>query len=289
MINKLIQDFLNDLKNTRHRSARTARNYDFYLKRFLVWLNELKISSPEKITSEVVNGYSAWLKKLSSAIRKTKLKDNTRNYHLIALRAFLKYLVKKKVNSLSPNKVRLAVWRGADPIFLEKNELEKLLEAPFKINQEKILQLRDRAILELILCSGLKVSEVATLERNKINLKKESFVLFGRKKRTVFLSNQARYWLNQYLKARQDKNIFLFIGHDRASAVREKIGLTTRSVERTVEKYRQVSGTNKKITPQILRHSYAISLARGGETIETMKEKLGHLSLGSSARYFDNK
>ncbi|MEK7511520.1 MAG: tyrosine-type recombinase/integrase [Patescibacteria group bacterium] len=289
MIDKLIHDFLHDLENTRHRSSRTARNYDFYLKRFLVWLNQEKINSPEKITLETVNGYSSWLKKLSSTIRKTKLKDNTRNYHLIALRAFLKYLIKKKISSLSPDKVRLAVFRGTAPIFLEKNELEKLLEATFKTNQEKILQLRDRAILELILCTGLKVSEVAALEINKLNLKKDSFVLSGKKKRTIFVSNQARYWIKKYLESRYDKNRFLFISHDRASLAREKTGLTPRSLERVVEKYRQASGINKKITPQILRHCYAIHLARSGETIETMKERLGHLSLNSSSRYFDSK
>jgi len=288
-INKQIADFLNDLENKRRRSSRTARNYDFYLQRFLSWLKERGVDSPEEITNELINDYVRWLKMIKSSIKKTKLKDNTRNYHLIALRSFLKYLVKKKINSLPPNKVRLVAFHGARPIFLEKNELEKLLEAPFKTNQEKILQLRDRTILELILCAGLKVSEMAALKRNDVNLKKERFVLNNKTKRIVFLSNQARYWLRQYLTARQDKNNFLFIGHDRAFLAREKTGLTPRSIERTVEKYRQFSGVNKKITPQILRHSFAMNLARGGETAETMKNKLGHLSLGSSLRYLDSK
>lgn len=288
-IKKLIADFVNDLENNRRRSARTARNYDFYLKRFSDWLNESGVEVPGKITEQAIQDYSVWLKNVFSGTKKTKLKNNTRNYHLIAVRAFLKYLVRKKINSLAPKQVRLAVLTKSAPKFLEKIELEKLLEAPFKKNQEKILQLRDRAILELILCSGMKVSEIAGLNKDVMNLNKAAFAFKGKIKRTISLSNQVRYWLKKYFELRHDKNKFLFVSHDRASLAREKTGLTPRSIERLVERYGQMTVASKKVTPQILRHSYAINLARSGETIEIMKEKLGHRSLNSASCYFDNK
>ena len=146
-LNKLIHDFLVDLEVAKGRSDKTIRNYDFYLHRFSSWLEENGLTSPDKITDDIITKYRLWLNRLVDPVRKINLKKNTQNYHLIALRSFLKYLSKKDVKSLAPEKVDLAKMPGRMVEFVEGSDLDKLLEAPMNSEQEKIIQIRDRAIL----------------------------------------------------------------------------------------------------------------------------------------------
>ncbi|NQT49530.1 tyrosine-type recombinase/integrase [Candidatus Kuenenbacteria bacterium] len=284
-INTLITDFLEDLENKKKRSLRTVRNYDFYLRRFSCWAKKKKISDPEKITEQVVKRYRLWLDKIESSVKKAKLKLNTQTYHLIALRNYLKYLETEKINSLSPKKVKLPRLVQTKVEYLEVPEIQDLFGAPILVKQHKLFQARDRAILELLYCTGLKVSEVARLTIHDLDLKKG---LIMSAKRKITLTNQAKHWLQQYIKFRKKvDNEYLFIGHDRALHARKPKALTPRSVERIVKKYAQVADIEKKVTPQTLRHTYAINLIKKGDKIENIKKKLGYSVISSTLKYFE--
>jgi site-specific recombinase XerD len=290
-IDKLITEFLEELEVARGRSQKTIRNYDFYLRRFSGWLKENAVTEAGEITQEAVHKYRLWLNRLKDPIRKTTLKKNTQNYHLIALRAFLKFLAKRDVKSLAPEKIDLAKLPGRVVAFLEGSDLEKLLEAPLKYNQDKIIQYRDKSILETLFSTGLRVSEIAVLKKESINLQKDEFTVRGKggKPRIVFLSHQARHWIQEYLKLRKDSNGFLFIGHDRALNQREKNenekGISARSIERMVEKYARFSGTTKTVTPHTLRHSFATDLLMNGADIRSVQSMLGHSSITTTQIY----
>ncbi|MDD5043819.1 MAG: tyrosine-type recombinase/integrase [Patescibacteria group bacterium] len=287
---KLLGEFLDYLEIEKNRSRMTRRNYEFYLGRFLRWL-ELKKSrlAPEDITAENVRQYRLWLNRLAEDSGQP-LKKSTQNYHLIALRSFLKYLAKRDIKTLAPEKIELAKIGERTVEFLEGSDLEKFLEAPLLIKNPDIIKKRDKAILETLFATGLRVSELSNLKIDQINLKKDEFTVRGKgdKPRVVFLSNQAKYWIKEYLDARTDPNPFLFMGHDRASAKREmkKIPkLTPRSIQRLVEKYAKVAGLTKKITPHTLRHSYATDLLMNGADIRSVQAMLGHASITTTQIY----
>jgi site-specific recombinase XerD len=231
-ISKYLKEFLEYLEIEKNRSQKTIENYNFYLNRFVEWLGDKK---PEQITAEQVRKYRLWLNRLIDA-HGEPLKKNTQNYHLIALRSFLKYLAKRDVKTLAPEKIELMKMPDREVSFLEGSDLNRLLEAPLKINPKShakggqietknsknidLIKYRDKAILELLFSTGLRVSELANLKKENINLKKEEFTVTGkgRKSRVVFLSEQAKYWLKKYLDARKDINPFLFISHDKRTS-----------------------------------------------------------------------
>src|SRR3989338_2631585 len=241
-MNKEINNFLEYLEVEKGLSRITINNYAFYLKRFAEFSKEAGVTSEAKISKELVHRYRLWLNRLIDA-KGGNLKKNTQNYHLIALRGFLKYLVKTDIKSLEPEKVELAKQQQRQVDFLEGSDLARILEAPFKVDLPEIIRKRDKAILELFFSTGLRVSELCKLKIENINLKKDEFTVRGKgsKLRIVFLSDDAREWLKQYLEARHDVSPFLFIGHDKASGGREELeGLTPRSVQRLVQKYAKV-------------------------------------------------
>ncbi len=288
-IEKLIQDFLEDLEIAYNRSLRTVTNYNFYLSRFADWLKENKITKPQNITQNHIRQYRLWLNRLKSN-KKEGLKTNTQNYHLIAVRAWLKYLAKRDMNTLAPEKIDLAKVPIRTVDFLDGSDLERLLEAPLKTNNIGIIKKRDKAILETLFCTGLRVSELANLKVDSINLKKDEFTVRGKgdKPRIVFLSNQSKFWIAEYLNMRKDSNPFLFISHDRASKGRktiEQTGLTPRSIQRLVEKYAKAAGITKKVTPHTMRHSYATDLLMNGADIRSVQSMLGHASITTTQIY----
>ena len=199
---KLLTDFLEYLEIEKNVSPLTVKNYHFYLSRFLSW-GDLK--DPADITSEKVRQYRLYLNRLVNQ-QKEPLKASTRNYHLIALRAFLKYMAKRDVTTLSSEKVELAKQQERQVSFMEGSDLERFLEAPLKIEQQNIIQIRDKAILELLFSTGLRVSELAGLKKDQINMEKDEFTVRGKgsKLRVVFLSHNARHWIGEYLKKRTD-------------------------------------------------------------------------------------
>ena len=290
-LDKHITDFLEDLELARGRSQKTIRNYDFYLRRFSHWLEENKITSPEKIDQEHIRQYRLYLNRLKDPIRKITLKKNTQNYHLIAVRSFLKFLAKKDIKALAPEKIELAKIPTRIVDFLEGSDLDRLLETPLKADSPRVIQVRDKAILELFFSTGLRVSELTAIRRD-LNLEKDEFTVIGKgdKARIAFLSNQAKYWIKEYLKLRRDTNPFMFISHDKAADKREAsdtadTGLTPRSVERIIKRYAKLAGINKHVTPHTLRHSYATDLLMNGADIRSVQSMLGHASITTTQIY----
>jgi site-specific recombinase XerD len=286
-LQNLIREFLEYLEIEKGRSQMTIRNYEFYLNRFLAWSNS---KSPEQITSDTVRNYRLWLNRQKDAAGQF-LKKNTQNYHLIALRAFLKYLAKRDINTLPPEKIELAKMPERQIEFLEGFDLENFMEAPLKVEVPEIIKLRDKAILETLFSTGLRVSELSNLKKDDINLNKDEFTVRGKgsKLRVVFLSNQAKYWLKKYLEVRKDMSQYLFTNHDKASIMRNKTKkdkpLTPRSIQRIVEKYAKVAGITKKITPHVLRHSFATDLLINGADIRSVQSMLGHSSITTTQIY----
>ncbi|MCH7759144.1 tyrosine-type recombinase/integrase [Patescibacteria group bacterium] len=288
-LQKLITDFLEHLEIEKGCSQLTIRNYHFYLKRFLEFT---EINSPDKITYDQVRKFRLWLSRLQNP-RGGGLSPATQNYHLIALRVFLKYLSKRDIKALSPEKIELAKVGERQIYFLEGDDLEKLLDAPLQVKQGDIIKSRDKAILELFFSTGLRVSELTNLSREDINLKKNEFSVLGKGKRyrVVFLSQQAKYWLKKYLTMRSDMEPALFIRYDRAAKNSNQstrgpmAGLSPRSIQRLVKKYVKVAGLHKKITVHSLRHSYATDLLTGGADIRAVQELLGHKNITTTQIY----
>ncbi|HBU07317.1 MAG TPA: hypothetical protein DEB09_04510 [Candidatus Magasanikbacteria bacterium] len=302
-----LREFLEHLEIEKNRSDKTIQNYDFYLSRFLNWFGASK--NPEKIMAEDVRQYRLWLNRLVD-VHGESLKKNTQNYHLIALRSFLKYMAKRDVDTLASEKIELMKMPDREVSFLEGSDLNRLLEAPISMNQAKdgnektagtttLIKYRDKAILEMLFSTGLRVSELIKLKKDNVNLGKEEFTVTGkgRKTRVVFLSEQAKYWLKKYLETRKDMNPFLFISHDKRTGKggnmkmkgkkMESVDepLTPRSVQRLVQKYARAAGITKEVTPHTLRHSYATDLLQNGADIRSVQTMLGHSSITTTQIY----
>jgi len=276
--------FLEYLEIEKGRSPLTIRNYEFYLQRFLDWAKD---PSPDDVDSELVRQYRLHLNRLEDP-KRGLLKKSTQNYHLIALRSFLKYLARHDIESMAPEKIELAKQGSREPSFLDAVDLERLLEAPSKSNASDILKLRDRAILELFFSTGMRVSELAKLKKDQINLDREEFSVRGKgdKVRVVFLANQARHWLHEYLKHRDDDSPYMFVRHDRAKSGSEAAGpITPRSIERLVHRYSVEAGIPKKVSPHTLRHSFATDLLMNGADIRSVQSMLGHSSITTTQIY----
>ncbi|PIZ95731.1 MAG: hypothetical protein COX81_00265 [Candidatus Magasanikbacteria bacterium CG_4_10_14_0_2_um_filter_37_12] len=301
-IKKYLTEFLEHLEIEKNRSSKTVQNYDFYLRRFLDWLGNGK--SPGAITAEQIRKYRLWLNRLVD-VHGEPLKKNTQNYHLIALRSFLKYLAKRDVNTLAPEKIELMKMPDREVSFLEGSDLNKMLEAPLTNLETKnnnaessknltgstiLIAYRDKAILELFFSTGLRVSELVSLKKENINLKKDEFTITGkgRKTRVVFLSEQARHWIQKYLTTRHDFNPYLFVSHDKRTTQEKSTKdtpLTPRSMQRIVAKYARMAGITKSVTPHMLRHSYATDLLQNGADIRSVQAMLGHSSITTTQIY----
>jgi site-specific recombinase XerD len=286
-----ITDFLEYLEVERNRSQKTIQNYDFYLKRFCEWFGTQK--KPSSLQAEDVRKYRLWLNRLVD-VHGEPLKKNTQNYHLIALRSFLKYLAKRDINTLAPEKIELMKMPDREVSFLDRSDLERLLAAPFEwLSHEheggdRIALLRDKSILEMLFSTGMRVSELASLKIGAVNLKRDEFTISGkgRKRRVVFVSEQARYWLKKYLDARKDVNPHMFVSHDKRSGhSADDAPLTPRSVQRIIKKWAKAAGITKSVTPHTLRHSYATDLLQNGADIRSVQTMLGHSSITTTQIY----
>jgi len=301
-LSSCVKDFLEHLEIEKNRSDKTIENYHFYLGRFLEWHGEKK--KPSSITAEAVRKFRLWLNRLVD-VHGEPLKKNTQNYHLIALRSFLKYLSKRDIESLAPEKIELMKMPDRNVTFLEGSDLNRLLEAPIaniKLKKDKpgaqtLIAIRDKAILEMLFSTGLRVSELCKLKKEDVNVNKDEFTVMGKgkKNRIVFLSEQARYWVKTYTQARRDMNPFLFVSHDKRTGKTMKAGkngleeddqpISPRSVQRLVQKYARAAGITKPVTPHTLRHSYATDLLQGGADIRSVQGMLGHSSITTTQIY----
>lgn len=281
-LRELIRQFLEYLEVEKNRSVKTVENYDRYLRRFLQLTGAKK---PSDITDELVRTYRLKLARLADETGRL-LKKQTQLYHLIALRSFLKYLVKRDIASLAAEKVELGKMPSRQIEFMESDELSRLLSSPKGDSLEK---LRDRAILELLFSTGLRVSELVALDRDAVDLKGDSFSVRGKgdKIRVVFLSDEAKGALRRYLVARRDPDEALFIrlrrgGKTDAAA---DLRLTARSVERLARKYAAAAGITKKVTPHGLRHAFATDLLQGGADLRSVQMLLGHAQITTTQIY----
>lgn len=290
-IENLILDYLESLEIEAGRSTRTVRNYGFYLRRFIGWA---KISTPTEISDDMVHRYRLWLNRQIARPRgrpvggvEAGLKRNTQNYHLIALRNFLKFLARRNIQSLAPEKIELAKQQEREISFLESTELQRFLDAPLAVDKAPLIQLRDKALLTLLFSTGLRVSEACNLQRDDVNLKNREFSVRGKggKIRIVFLDDQAHDWLEKYLKERHDMNPSLWSSVDRANKTHADSPLTSRTVQRLVQFYAKVAGITHPVTPHTLRHSFATDLLRNGADIRSVQALLGHSSITTTQIY----
>ncbi len=282
-INKLIDNFISYIEITKNRSLKTVNNYKRYLYRFFDFA---KIDSISKLNSETVNDFILYMRR-QNGTRDGEMKTNTRNYHLIALRMFLKYLAKVDIKSLSPEKIELAKQQPRQVEFLEKDELKKIIEAPDLTKENELTKLRDKAILELLFSTGLRVSELSNLNKDNVNLNREEFSIRGKggKVRVVFISETAKNALKKYLNFRKDTSQALFVRTDLDPKNYSLENLTTRSIQRIVKKYSKIAGITKKVTPHTLRHSFATDLLYEGADIRSVQEMLGHSSITTTQVY----
>ncbi|EKE06705.1 MAG: Integrase family protein [uncultured bacterium] len=297
-LNKYLTQFLEHLEIERNRSQKTVENYNFYLSRFLEWLG--KDATAKDITGESVRKFRLWLNRFTDS-HGEELKKNTQNYHLIALRSFLKYLAKKDITTLASEKIELMKMPDREVSFLDSDDITRILQAPIKniskksldkengTGQTLLLAYRDKAILELLFSTGLRVSELSNLEKEDINLKRDEFTVLGKggKSRVVFLSDEAKIWLQKYLDTRKDMNTYMFISHDKRFGKQKDHDepLTPRSIQRIVQKHALEAGITKKVTPHTMRHSYATDLLQNGADIRSVQSMLGHSSITTTQIY----
>jgi site-specific recombinase XerD len=284
----LIAEFLEYLEIQKGCSPLTIRDYRRYLERFHDWVAKNSPGTkPEDINLELVRRYRLYLAHLR-ARDGLPLKRITQSYHIIALRAFLRYLlVQRDIPTLSPDKVELPKQGPRSVAFLNPEQIERLLSSP-KISNNA--GLRDRTILETLFSTGLRVSELVSLNRDQIDLERKEFGVKGKgnKLRVVFLSDTAAQWIKRYLQARKDHFKPLFIrysGRVDAQNSGEKMRLTARSIQNIVSKYAKKSGLPIEATPHTLRHSFATDLLISGADIRSVQEMLGHESIRTTQIY----
>jgi len=279
----LIQDYIEHLEVEGGRSRKTAENYKLYLERFVEFTDNIEVS---KISTELVRKYRLWLNRYVNN-NDDILATITQSYHLIALRGFLRYLSNRDIDSLSPDKITLPKVSRKQVTFLYRDEITRLLA---EINTSTEQGLRDRAIIELLFSSGLRVSELVGLNRDNINLKRREFMVRGKgqKDRPVFISKAAADHINNYLETRTDSLPALFISYSR-NVSPETTGdyrrLTARSVQRMLSQYTRLAGITKHVSPHTMRHSYATDLLMNGADIRSVQSMLGHSNISTTQVY----
>ncbi len=280
----LKRQFLEYTEIEKGRSLKTVENYDRYLTRFLQFA---KTENPKDIDDKLLREYRLWLNRQDAGSAAEKvgdtLKKKTQNYYLIALRAFLKYLMKREVSSLAPEKIELAKTPERSLDLILRAELERLMKAP---TGDDLRSLRDRAMLELLFSTGLRVSELCSLTRD-IDLKSDEFSVRGKgeKVRVVFLSEDAKDAVRKYLNKRKDMDDALFIQFGKNAKNKDELTLTPRSVERIIKQYAIKAGITKKVTPHIVRHSFATDLLQNGADLRSVQMLLGHANIGTTQIY----
>ncbi len=277
-LSSLINDFLEDLEIGQGRSPKTVANYDYYLRHFFEQQRIKKISD---ISTGTVRHFRRYLSQKNDS----GLKLATQNYHFIALRQFLKYLIQRDIKALVPEKVGLAKVAERDIDVLYPEEVDALLQAP---KGQAIESLRDRAILETLFSTGLRISELINLDRDDVRANTNEIPVRGKgnKVRVVFLSDSAKKVIRFYAQERHDVDPALFIRHKKgAIGPNDDLRLTARSVQRLIKKYAAAAGLTKRITPHTLRHSFATDLLSNGADVRQVQQLLGHASITTTQIY----
>ena len=283
LFSKTKTDFLEYLEIEQNRSQKTIQNYEHYLTRLIDFAGEITVA---EITPELIRKWRLWLNRLGTN-SSDELGKNTKNYHLIALRSFLKFCAKRDIPAMPADKIELAKSVRKQVTFLNPEELERLFNAP---KLDTITGLRDRAILELLFSSGLRVSELVGLSKDDINLKRKEFMVRGKgqKDRPIFISDVSAWWITQYIEKRQDNSLPLFIrysGSKKSTVSGNYYRLTARSVQRLVARYAVLAGITKHVSPHTLRHSFATDLLMNGADLRSVQAMLGHSNISTTQIY----
>lgn len=286
LFKKALKNFFDYLEIERGRSIKTRKVYERYLKNFLDFLSNY-INKPkdsikvEEISQEAVKEFRLFLNRKKSP-KGENLSKKTQSYYLITLRSFLKYLAKEEIKTLNPEKIELPKIEPREINVISYQELERLLEVPKK---NSLKDLRDKAILEILFSTGLRVSELVSLNREEINLEKEEMTIRGKggKLRLVFLSKEAKEALRRYFKKREDISPALFVSLPKGK--KEPNRLTSRSVQRIIEKRAREAGITKRVTPHTLRHMFATDLLQNGADLRAVQRLLGHSQITTTQVY----
>jgi site-specific recombinase XerD len=270
------KEFLAYLEIEKGLSLKTLDNYSRYLD---VFFGFAKVGSPDRINEDILRRFRLWL-------NRRNLKKKTQNYYLIALRGFLRYLSRRGIESLAAEKIELAKTPERQIDLINNDELERLFSSAAGADAKT---LRDRAMLELLFSTGLRVSELCALDRDSISLKKGEFSVRGKgdKVRVVFLSENAKNALKNWLEKRADLNAALFVNFKpgRKDDLAESARLSPRSVERIIKYYSVKAGISKKVTPHVIRHCFATDLLENGADLRSVQELLGHSNVSTTQIY----
>ena len=287
-LENLTEEFLEYLEIERNLSPLTIRDYRHYLSNFITWSStNFPVNKPSDITVELVRKYRVYLAHYNSPNGGLPLKKVTQNYYVIALRSFLRYLARKDLDVVAPDKIELPKTESRSLKFLDRDQLERLLAQP---NLSKLAGMRDKALMEMLFSTGLRVSELCKLDRDQVNLERKEFGVIGKggRARVVFLSDRAVLWLERYLAKRTDSFKPLFIryaGSRDEETNGEKMRLTARSVQRAIDKYVRMAKLPVKATPHVLRHSFATDLLMNGADLRSVQELLGHKNVSTTQIY----
>ena len=280
-----LADFLEHLEVEGGRSPRTIENYKLYLERFIDFAGDIDVA---KITSETIRKYRLWLNRYKNSNTGEELLLITQNYHLIALRGLLTYLSQRDISSLAADKITLPKTVRKQVTFLHYDEVVRLIE---QIPLDNEPGLRDRAIIELLFSSGLRVSELVNLNRDHINFARREFMVRGKgqKDRPVFVSMSAAEHVKNYLDARSDSLPALSISYSRRVAKPSVSGdyrrLGARSIQRMVSHYARLAGITKHVSPHTMRHSFATDLLMNGADLRAVQSMLGHSNIATTQIY----
>lgn len=282
-IHHFMRRFLEHLEIELNRSPKTIENYSQCLGKFLIWA---KIKKPDDITLKNIREYRLYLNR-SSAEHPETLKKNTQLHHVIIIRTFLKYLTKQGVPVIAPEKIEVGKIPMREVDFLELDEVTRLFAAA---SGKDFKSLRDRAILEMLFSSGLRVSELVGLDRDQINLEKQEFSVRGKnsKVRLIFLSDEAKQAIEAYLKKRRDVDLALFVAYVKGFGQKsgsDDLRITPRTIQRIVKHYAHKAGIVKDVHPHTLRHSFATDLLSNGADIRSVQAMLGHSSITTTQVY----
>jgi len=296
---ELKTQFLEYMEIEKGRSQKTLQNYDHYLTRFF---EQAKLKHVEDITVDKIRDFRLWLNRQPSGRRDETMSRKTQNYYMIAIRVFLKFLMKRGIKALAPDQIELAKTPERHLDLITPSELERLLDAP---SGTDLKSLRDKALLEVLFSTGLRVSELCSLPRD-ISAESTELSVRGKggKIRVVFISEKARAALKKYLEKRDDMGEGLFVNltpeklkknnPDASNKKNERRGkytgkeydnLDPRSVQRIIRHYATKAGIAKKVTPHVIRHCFATDLLNNGADLRSVQSLLGHANIGTTQIY----
>ena len=284
-MSEALTDFLEHLEVEGGRSQKTIINYQLYLGRFIDFAGDIDV---DKITSELIRQYRLWLNRYKNDNTGEELSLITQSYHLIALRGLLTYLSRRNIKSLAADRIILPKVVRKQVTFLQYDEILRMID---QIPTDTESGLRDRAIVELLFSSGLRVSELVNLNRDHINLKRREFMVRGKgqKDRPVFISKSAAEHISAYLEARTDNLPALFLSYSKRHATPNTSGdyrrLSARSIQRMVGQYARLAGITKHVSPHTMRHSFATDLLMNGADLRSVQSMLGHSNISTTQVY----